>query len=66
MGSGSYKRKDRCRSKSIKLQEKWYGDRAKIEREVKKEVMYDKGKLRHEKIYVDHNLTWEKRKDKRR
>lgn len=36
---------------------------AKIENEEKKrEVMYNKLKLGREKIYVDHNLTWEERK----
>lgn len=36
---------------------------AKIENEEKKrEVMYNRSKLRGEKIYIDHDLTWEKRK----
>lgn len=36
---------------------------AKIENEKKKrELMYNKSKLKGEKIYIDYNLTWEERK----
>lgn len=36
---------------------------AKIENEAKeRKIMYNKNKLRGEKIYIEHNLSWDERK----